>query len=154
MIKCKGCYMEKDNTEILNGRCNSCRGVSSNTEVIKPKEATYSDLNKIILTTETNSPFKVEKRLGIITSECVIGLNIFKDFFSGIRDIIGGRNNGFQKGLKQAKELVLNELKKEAHLLNANAVIAVDLKYSEISGGGKSMLFVVATGTAIKTTEN
>lgn len=106
-------------------------------------------INKILLTTETNLNLKIEKRLGILSAECVIGMNIFSDFFSGIRDIIGGRSGTFQKALKEAKENVLTELKQQAVDLNANAVIAIDLDYSEISGGGKSMLFVVATGTAV-----
>ena len=47
------------------------------------------------------------------------------------------------------RETCLSELKVEADQLGANAVIGVDLDYSEISGGGKSMLFLVASGTAV-----
>ena len=64
-------------------------------------------------------------------------------------DFFGGRNKSTQGVLKDARKTVLYELKKEAHLLGANAVIGVDLDYSEFSGGGKSMLFVVASGTAV-----
>ena len=76
-------------------------------------------------------------------------MNIFKDFFAGVSDFFGGRNKSTQGVLKDARKTVLYELKKEAHLLGANAVIGVDLDYSEFSGGGKSMLFVVASGTAV-----
>jgi len=149
MTKCKGCYLNKENHDLVNGKCSSCRGVKP--KDIRATPITHLELDKIVLTTETVSPVEVESRLGIVTSECVIGLNIFKDFFSSIRDVVGGRNKGFQQGLKEAKELVLEELKKEVILLGGDYAVAVDIKYSEISGGGKSMLFVVATGTAIKT---
>ncbi len=85
----------------------------------------------------------------MITAECVYGMNIFKDLFSGVRDIFGGRSGAVQNTLRDARKTVLNELKKEAFQLGANAVVAIDLDYSEVSGGGKSMLFLVASGTAV-----
>ena len=77
-------------------------------------------------------------------------MNIFRDLFAGIRDIVGGRSEVTQKVLKDLRVNVLTELRKEAHGLGANAVVGVDLDYSELSGGGKSMLFLVASGTAVK----
>ena len=92
---------------------------------------------------------KIEKRLGILSSECVIGMNILVDFLTSITDVVGGRSKTFQNTLKKAKENVLLELRQQAVDLKANAVIAIKLDYNEISSGGKSMLFVVATGTAV-----
>lgn len=86
---------------------------------------------------------------GIITSECVYGMNIFKDILAKFSDVVGGRSNASQEILKDLKKTCLKELRYEAALLGANAVIAVDLDYSEFSGGGKSMLFLVASGTAV-----
>lgn len=114
------------------------------------KQVSDSGYSHIILTTETVSPFEVEERLGIITAECVYGMNIFKDVFAAISDVFGGRSNFTQNLLKSARESVLLELRKEAYERGADAVVAVDLDYSEFSGGGKSMLFIVASGTAIK----
>lgn len=108
-----------------------------------------AELAEIVLTTETDVDFKVTQRLEIITAECVFGMNIFRDFFAGIRDIAGGRSEATQKVLRDSRKTVLNELRKEAHSIGANAVIGVDLDYSEFSGGGKSMLFLVASGTAV-----
>ena len=105
--------------------------------------------NNIILSTETNLNMKIEKRLGILSSECVIGMNILVDFLTSITDVVGGRSKTFQNTLKKAKENVLLELRQQAVDLKANAVIAIKLDYNEISSGGKSMLFVVATGTAV-----
>ena len=109
------------------------------------------EIDSIILTTENNpQDLLVEKRIEIITAECVLGMNIFRDFFAGIRDIVGGRSAASQKVLRDARKRCLRELKIEAYAVGADAVIGVDLDYSEFSGGGKSMLFIVASGTAVK----
>ena len=109
------------------------------------------EIDSIILTTEHNpQDLLVEKRIEIITAECVLGMNIFRDFFAGIRDIVGGRSAASQKVLKDARKRCLRELKIEAYAVGADAVIGVDLDYSEFSGGRKSMLFLVASGTAVK----
>ena len=90
------------------------------------------------------------ERIEIITAECVFGMNVFRDMFAGIRDIFGGRSSVSQKVLRDSRRVCLTELRREALLLGANAVIAVDLSYNEISGDGKSMLFLVASGTACR----
>lgn len=106
--------------------------------------------NEVILTTETTSNLKIIKRLDVITAECAYGMSIFKDLFASISDIFGGRNKSIQNTLKDARKNVLAELQKEAFSLGANAVVGIDLDYSEISGGGKlGMLFIVASGTAV-----
>jgi len=94
--------------------------------------------------------YRVVETLEIVTSECVYGMNMFRDFFAGITDAMGGRSESTQSVLKDARKTCLLELKKEAFSVGANAVIAVDLDYSEFSGQGKSMLFLVASGTAVK----
>jgi len=77
-------------------------------------------------------------------------MNLFRDMFAGVRDIFGGRSDATQKVLRDSRETCLYELKKEAYYLKADGVIGIDLDYSEFSGGGKSMLFLVASGTAVK----
>lgn len=147
MWVCEKCNEEnEDNFDI----CWNCsKDDEASLDMSEKDKANLIKLNKIILTTETYLDIKIEKRLGILSAECVIGMNILTDFFSSIRDVVGGRSKSFQNALKEAKENVLLELKQQAVDLDANAVIAIDLNYSEISGGGKSMLFVVATGTAV-----
>lgn len=107
-------------------------------------------LSHIILTTETAHNLPVTDRLGIVTAEYVIGMHIFRDVASLFRDVFGGRSQTMQKGLKEARTAALNEMRSEAHALGADAVVGIDLDYSEISGGGKSMLFLVASGTAVR----
>ena len=163
--KCPDCGLMFEKELLINGLCQKCKTTRDNkkkVEIEKSKvqiqknriaNATKEVLEKIILTTETHVDFKIDKRLDIITAECVLGMGIISDFVSGIRDSIGGRDNTTQNSLREAKNTVLEELRKEAFSIGANAVIAVDLDYSEFSGKGKSMLFIVASGTAIISSE-
>lgn len=131
--------------------CWNCEASKHDIKVTTKSVEITKNINSIILTT---APFVdgyvVEKTLEIITSECVYGLNLFSDFFAAMTDTFGGRSETTQKALKNARKTCLAELKKEAAALDADAVIAVRLDYSEFSGKGKSMLFLVASGTAVK----
>lgn len=102
-----------------------------------------------ITTTPQLEGYRVTKTLGIITAEYVGGVNMFRDIFAIVTDLVGGRSATMQNELRKARETCLANLKIEAQQIGANAVIGVDLDYSEISGGGKSMLFLVASGTAV-----
>ena len=108
-----------------------------------------AECEAILLTTETAHDLKIERRLGIITSEVVIGMHLFRDALATVTDTFGGRSGTMQDGLRKARILALQELRQEARELGAEAVVAVDLDYSEISGGGKNMLLLVASGTAV-----
>ena len=76
-------------------------------------------------------------------------MNLFKDLFAGMRDIVGGRSKAVQDTMRDSRRTVLYELKKEAHLVGANAVVGVDLDYMEISNMGGNMVLLVASGTAV-----
>lgn len=102
-----------------------------------------------VTTTPRLEGYRVIKTLDIITAEYVGGVNLFHDFLAGVTDLIGGRSGSMQNELRNEREICLANLKIEADRCGANAVIGVDLDYSEISGGGKSMLFLVASGTAV-----
>lgn len=106
----------------------------------------------IILTTSIGVANKeIEREIEIITAECVYGMNFFRDVFSAVRDIFGGRSAATQKVLRDARKTCLTELRREALMIRADAVIAVNLAYQELSGGGKSgLLMLVASGTAVK----
>jgi uncharacterized protein YbjQ (UPF0145 family) len=97
---------------------------------------------------------EIEYEIEVITAECVYGMHFFKDVFSAVRDIVGGRSKAMESTLKDARKTVMAELRKEAHLLGADAVVGVALDYHEVTGGGKNgMLMVVASGTAVKLVE-
>ena len=87
--------------------------------------------------------------LGIVTGETIIGANIIKDFFAGIRDIVGGRSGSYEKVLREAKDTSLKEMQERAKELGADAVVGVDLDYETVGKNG-GMLMVTASGTAVK----
>lgn len=118
-------------------------------EALKYKEAEAGGFSEIILTTESVSPFKVKKHLGIVSAEYAHRTKLLQQFMAELASIGQQRASHTQQALKQAKETVLLELRREAYLLGADAVVAVDLDYSEISGAGDPLLFLVANGTAI-----
>ena len=94
---------------------------------------------------------EVIKEIEVVSAECMYGMHIFKDLFVAIRDVFGGRSESMQNTLRDARRTALTELKKEAFLVGADAVVGVDLDYQEITGGGKnSMIMLVASGTAVK----
>jgi uncharacterized protein YbjQ (UPF0145 family) len=104
---------------------------------------------KMLVTTTNNiEGKKIVKYLGLVSGEAIMGANIFKDFFAGIRDIVGGRSAAYEKELRAAKDLAIKEMTEQASMLGGNAVIAVDLDYETV-GQGASMLMVTASGTAI-----
>lgn len=106
----------------------------------------------IITTTDGIEGRTITAYLGIVTGEAVLGTNIFRDFFAGIRDIVGGRSGSYEKELRKARDTALAELTDEAKALGADAVIAVDLDYEHIGSSDRSMLMVSANGTAVKLT--
>ncbi len=107
------------------------------------------DLSRIILSTEAAPDLRVAERLDIVTAEFAVGMGLLTDVFNAFRDVFGGRSKSYQNALKDARKAVLLELRREADAIGADAVLGVSLDYSEISGGGKSMLFLVASGTAV-----
>ena len=86
----------------------------------------------------------------IVSAEVVEGMNIFKDLFAGMRDIVGGRSKAVQDTLREARENVLRELKIETICIGGNGVIGVHMDYHQMSAGTTSgMMMIVATGTAV-----
>ncbi len=103
----------------------------------------------ILTTTPTIEGRKIEEYLGIVTGETVVGANLFRDFFANIRDIVGGRSAAYEKELKRAREMALEELAQAAYSLGANAVVGIDIDY-EVLGERNGMLMVSVSGTAVR----
>jgi uncharacterized protein YbjQ (UPF0145 family) len=102
----------------------------------------------LTVTTPTVEGKRVTKYLGIVSGEAILGANIFKDFFAGIVDIVGGRSAAYEEELRKAKDIAINEMNMQAQMLGGNAVLGVDLDYETIGSNG-SMLMVSASGTAV-----
>jgi uncharacterized protein YbjQ (UPF0145 family) len=104
----------------------------------------------LVSTTPGLEGHRITKYYGLVSGEAILGANIFKDFFAGIRDIVGGRSAAYEGELRKAKHIALDEMTAEAEALGANAVVGVDLDYETIGGQGTSMLMVSANGTAVR----
>jgi uncharacterized protein YbjQ (UPF0145 family) len=103
----------------------------------------------ILSTTPQIAGREISQYLGIVTGEAILGANIFKDLFAGIRDIVGGRSGAYEQELRRAREIAFQELEAWAKQLGADAVVGIDLDYETVGQGG-SMLMVTASGTAVK----
>jgi len=103
----------------------------------------------IVTTTSAVEGRPVQQYLGIVTGEVIVGANIFKDLFAGIRDIVGGRSGAYESTLRDAREQAFREMAEEAEQLRGNAVIGVDIDY-EVIGKEGSMLMVTVSGTAVR----
>jgi len=103
----------------------------------------------IVTTTNTIETQDIKQYLGIVTGETIIGANLFKDIFAGIRDIVGGRSGSYEKVLREAKDTALREMQEQASKLGADAIVGVDLDYETVGASG-GMLMVTASGTAVK----
>lgn len=160
MESCKDCKIQIEVGTSFRGRCAKCHskylvrnidvGAASkpiSSEQYRKKTLAASKL--IPLTTETF--IGDVERLGIVASEVVLGMNIFKDVLANVRDIFGGRSGTVQKTLEEARETAFAELRLKAKKLNADAVISVDIDYHSIStGSAVNMMLVAVSGTAIK----
>ena len=110
----------------------------------------YTTSSMTVSTTPTLEGRPITEYLGIVTGEAILGANIVKDLFAGVRDIVGGRSGTYERELASARSIALAELAQNAAAMGADAVVAVDLDYETLGQGG-SMLMVTASGTAVRT---
>lgn len=139
----------------MDGRVESlAREMMASDREMKAKEnldvMLTASLDVILTTSMFVENRKIENEVDVIVEECAYGMNIFRDMFASIRDVVGGRSKAVEQVLKDGRKEALAGLRLQAARLGADAVIAVDLDYQELSGGGKNgILLVVASGTAV-----
>jgi uncharacterized protein YbjQ (UPF0145 family) len=102
----------------------------------------------LITTTPSIEGKRITKYCGVISGEAILGANVFKDMFAGIRDLVGGRSGTYERELQKARDIAMKELEERAQEAGANAVVGVDLDY-EVLGKENGMLMVSASGTAV-----
>src|SRR5687767_660473 len=102
----------------------------------------------LVVTTPSIEGRRISRYLGLVSGDAILGANIFKDIFAGIRDIVGGRSAAYEQELRKAKTIAVEEMVEQAQALGANAIIGVDLDYENIGQSG-GMLMVSASGTAV-----
>ena len=104
----------------------------------------------IVTTTDSVEGRPATAYLGVVTGEAIMGTNVFRDMFAGIRDFVGGRSSAYEKEVKKAKDLAIEQMIEEAEALGADAVVGVDIDYEVIGGDKKTLLMAIANGTAVK----
>ena len=156
MARCSKCNEVYSEFYLINGVCEDC--ISGRNKDIEIKYQSQKEeekikqekINSIIITTENAIDSVIENRITIISTQCIYGINILKDSFSFVRDIVGGRVNSLETGLNEATETVLNELKNKAYLLGGDAVIGIKIEHTYNNANGGSILSVMAVGTVVK----
>ncbi len=104
----------------------------------------------IVVTTDAPPGREAGESLGVVAGEAILGVNIFRDLFAGLRDIIGGRSGGYQKALREARDHAMQDMEAEAAALGADAIVGVDIDYEAIDTQKGAMLMVSCNGTAVK----
>ena len=102
----------------------------------------------ILTTTSSIQGQTITQYHGVVAGEAILGANMFRDLFAGIRDIVGGRSGAYEKELRKAREIAFEEIQEAAKDLGANAVVGIDIDYESIGSQG-SMLMVSVSGTAV-----
>jgi len=102
----------------------------------------------LVTTTPAIEGKRIVRYCGIVAGEAILGANVFKDLFAGIRDLVGGRSGTYERELQRARDIALTELQERADEAGANAVVGIDLDY-EVMGERNGMLMVSASGTAV-----
>lgn len=153
MGMCKECKEVYTPDKMENGLCFECIEKSKtvklqsekNKEIMENKEL----LETIFITTETmiNQPLE---RVGFVSSQCVYGLNIVKDLFSSIRNIVGGRIQSIEESLQDATNTIIVDLKTQAYLNGCNAIIGLRIEHCYISSPNGNILSLYGTGTMVK----
>jgi uncharacterized protein YbjQ (UPF0145 family) len=152
---CSECFAEISvdakftGTELMCDVCSTRTTVPSVDNDLS-EQATTKEPPVILTTAPSLEGYRVTETLEIVTAESAFGIGVVLDYFAAFTDFFGGRSKSTQNVLRDARKACLRELKTEAYRAGADAVIAVDLDYSEFTGKGKSMLFLVASGTAVK----
>lgn len=100
-------------------------------------------------TTPSLEGYPIREYLGVVTGEAILGINVFKDIFAGLRDIVGGRVKSYERELCKAREVAFAEMNESAHAMGGNAVVGIHIDYETLGRGG-SMLMVTVTGTAVR----
>ena len=102
-----------------------------------------------VFTTPILDGIRIREYKGLVVARNVRAVNIFRDFFTGVRDVVGGRSGSYQKVMDSMQDEVLDEVKEDARRLGANAIVGLQLDYDNIGSKDKSLLMVSAKGTAV-----
>ncbi len=103
----------------------------------------------LILTTQTIEGKKINEYLGLVTGDSLLGANLYKDMFSGVRDVVGGRTSKYEEELTHARKMALESMQEKAEKKGANAIIGVRVAYHNLGGTMGNTIMVTVFGTAV-----
>ena len=103
----------------------------------------------LILTTPLMEGKKIVEYHGLVTGEALLGANVYKDLFSGVRDVVGGRTSAYEEELQKARDIALESMKEKAENMNANGIIGVNITYNNLGGTMGNTILVTVFGTAV-----
>ena len=107
----------------------------------------------ILTSSNTLQSLRITEYKGLVTGESLIGSNIYKDLFSGVRDVVGGRTSKYEDELQKARDIALKSMEEKAEQLGANAIIGLKISYDNLGGTMGNTILVTAYGTAVKCEE-
>lgn len=143
----------KPTSPVIHEVTRKARSVSKVLEqgMVYPIHSNNAEEDETVLITTTPSVEgkRIEAYLGVVAGEAILGANVFRDIFAGLRDIVGGRSSAYERELENARVLAFEDMEAKARALGANAIVGVDIDY-EVVGAGGSMLMVSASGTAVR----
>ncbi len=105
--------------------------------------------NLLLVTTPNIEGKTIKKYYGIVNGEGLVGANVYKDIFSGVRDVVGGRTSSYEIELRKAREVAIDSMVEKAELLGANAILNIRIKYSNLGGTMGNTILVSVNGTAV-----
>ncbi|MBM4240521.1 MAG: heavy metal-binding domain-containing protein [Euryarchaeota archaeon] len=107
----------------------------------------------LFLTTPNIEGKKIIEYHGLVTGEALLGANVYKDLFSGVRDVVGGRTSAYEEELKKARDIALESVEEKTAAMGANAIVGVRIKYNNLGGTMGNTIMVTVIGTAVSYTE-
>ena len=107
----------------------------------------------LILTSPTIQGKEITKYHGIVTGDALLGANLYKDLFSGVRDVVGGRTSKYEEELTTARNLAIESMIEKADQMGANAIIATRVSYHNLGGTMGNTIMVTVVGTAVSYNE-
>ena len=103
----------------------------------------------LILTTQTIEGKTINEYYGLVTGDSLIGANMYKDMFSGVRDVVGGRTSKYEEELTNARRLAIESMQEKALKKGANAIIGTRVAYHNLGGTMGNTIMVTVFGTAV-----
>jgi uncharacterized protein YbjQ (UPF0145 family) len=103
----------------------------------------------LILTTTTIQGKKITEYHGLVTGDSLLGANLYKDMFSGVRDVVGGRTSKYEEELRNARELAQMSMEEKAEKMGANAIVGTTISYHNLGGTMGNTIMVTIFGTAV-----